>query len=104
MTIYTYNYIVLKGYYLKGIANDLLFKFESAIECFVKALEFERDHSNLILKNLIKTITKYLDRDENFQFDDSTDLNGNIQIIDRLFSKIISYFIIDFIYYNRKLF
>jgi tetratricopeptide (TPR) repeat protein len=59
-----------QGYYLKGIANHVIFRYEEAIDLFLKALEFEKEHAILIVKNLIKTITKYLDIEETFQFDD----------------------------------
>ena len=66
---------LIKGYYLKGIANHVIFQYEAAIDLFLKALEFEREHATLILKNLIKTITKYLDVEDSFSFDDTDSSN-----------------------------
>lgn len=60
-----------QGYYLKGIANDILFNFEHAIDLFLKALEFEKDHAKLIVKNLTKTISKYVNANDFFQLEDS---------------------------------
>ncbi len=60
-----------QGYYLKGIAHDILFNFEPAIELFIKALEFEKEHAKLIIKNLTKTIAKYLNLIDLFQFEDN---------------------------------
>ena len=58
------NYKILKfffqGYYLKGLAFDLAFKFDHAIDLFFKSLELEKDHSKVIVKNLIKSIGYYL--------------------------------------------
>lgn len=62
-----------QGYYLKGIANDILFNFENAADLFLKALEHEKDHSKLIVKNLTKTIVKYLNVGDMFQQEDSDD-------------------------------
>ena len=62
-----------QGYYLKGIANDILFNFEHATDLFLKALEFEKDHAKLIVKNLTKTISKYINVTDLFQFDDNDD-------------------------------
>jgi len=56
---------------LKGIAHDILFNFEPAIELFLKALEFEKDHAKLIIKNLTKTIVKFLNLSDMFQFEDN---------------------------------
>jgi tetratricopeptide (TPR) repeat protein len=64
-----------QGYYLKGIANHVIFQYEDAIDLFLKALEFEKEHATLIVKNLIKTITKYLDIEDTFQFDDEDNSN-----------------------------
>lgn len=48
-----------------------MFNFEPAIELFLKALEFERDHAKLIVKNLTKTIAKHLNLSDLFQFEDN---------------------------------
>ena len=64
-------YILIQGYYLKGIAHDILFNFEPAIELFLKALQFEKDHAKLIIKNLTKTIVKFLNLSDMFQFEDN---------------------------------
>jgi hypothetical protein len=63
----------LKGYYLKGIANDVLLKFEDAIDLFLKALVLEKEHSNIIIKNLIKTVYKFISKQENQDFNDKID-------------------------------
>jgi hypothetical protein len=63
----------LKGFYLKGIANDVLLKFEPAIELFLKALTLEKEHSNIIVKNLIKTVYKYISKEDNEDFNDQID-------------------------------
>ncbi len=62
-----------QGYYLKGIANDILFNFEKAADLFLKALEHEKRHSKLIVKNLTKTIAKYLNVSDLFQLEDNDD-------------------------------
>jgi len=62
-----------QGYYLKGIANDILFNFEKAADLFLKALEHEKSHSKLIVKNLTKTIAKYLNVSDLFQLEDNDD-------------------------------
>lgn len=62
-----------QGYYLKGIANDILFNFEHATELFLKALEFEKDHSKLIVKNLTKSIAKLINVGDYFQMEDNDD-------------------------------
>ena len=56
---------------MKGIAHDILFNFEPSIELFIKALEFEKEHAKLIIKNLTKTIAKYLNLIDIFQFEDN---------------------------------
>lgn len=66
-----------QGYYLKGIANDILFNFENAIELFLKALEYEKDHSKLIVKNLTKTIAKLINANDLFQLEETDD--GKLQ-------------------------
>lgn len=49
------------------MAHEVLFQFEQTIELFVKALEYELEHRNTILKNLTKTIAKYVNSEEPFQ-------------------------------------
>ena len=63
---------------MKGIAHDILFNFEPAIELFLKALKFEKDHAKLIIKNLTKTIVKFLNLSDMFQFEDNDE---GIQLI-----------------------
>ncbi len=51
----------------------MLLKFEQAIEFFLKALTLEKEHSNIILKNLIKTVFKYISKEESDEFNEKID-------------------------------
>ena len=53
------------------MAHEVLFQFEQTIELFIKALEYEQEHRNTILKNLTKTIAKYVNSEEPFQLFES---------------------------------
>ena len=64
---------------MKGIANDILFNFEQAADLFLKALEYEKDHSKLIVKNLTKTIAKHINLNEIFQLEENDE--GKIKYI-----------------------
>ena len=41
-----------------------MLNFEAAIELFLKALQYEKDHSNIIIKNLTKTVLKLINEDQ----------------------------------------
>ena len=82
----------MQGYYLKGIANHVILQYEKAADLFLKALEFEKDHATIIVKNLIKSVSKYLANEDTFQFDDNdndpiTNLLKLIEVTDLLIKR-----------------
>ncbi|CAF1133060.1 unnamed protein product, partial [Brachionus calyciflorus] len=68
-----------QGYYLKGVAYDLIFKFDLAIDFFLKALDNEEENINIIVKNLIKTVVKFIKKDDSAQIEDPVDTNDTIE-------------------------
>ena len=55
-----------------------MLNFETAIELFLKALQYEKDHANIIVKNLTKTVIKLINGD---QIGESEDSKNNFKII-----------------------
>ncbi|RNA07705.1 serine threonine- phosphatase 5-like [Brachionus plicatilis] len=64
-----------QGYYLKGVAYDMIFKFDSAVDFFLKALDYETENTNIIVKNLIKTLVKFINKNDDAQVEESIDMN-----------------------------
>ena len=56
-----------------------MFKFEDAIELFLKALSLEKEHSNIILRNLIKTVIKFIKKEDSDEFNDQSDFEIETQ-------------------------
>jgi hypothetical protein len=62
----------LKGYYLRGIAFDAIFKFDEAIILYIEALKYEIDHKDVIIKSITQTVAKYLGKLEILKENDCT--------------------------------
>ncbi len=62
----------MKGYYLRGIAFDAIFKFDEAIILYIEALKYEIDHKDVIIKSITQTVAKYLGKLEILKENDCT--------------------------------
>ena len=70
----------------------MILQYEKAADLFLKALEFEKDHATIIVKNLIKSASKYLANEDTFQFDDNdnepiTNLLKLVEVTDLLIKR-----------------
>jgi hypothetical protein len=59
------------------VAYDVLLKFEEALDFFLCALSLEKEHDYIIIKNLVKTLYKLINKVDSEDFNNEAELEGN---------------------------